>query len=185
MIQDWRRAWGQGDFPFYFVQLASFGTGADWPRLREAQTNALILPATGMAVAIDIGTSNDIHPKNKQEVGRRLALWALRDVHGKPVTVSGPIAGPLGIQGAEMSLSFSFSDGLKTSDGGPLKGFQVAGEDKVFVEATARIQADRVVVSAPGVANPKFVRYAWASDPKCNLVNGAGLPASPFRTDID
>jgi sialate O-acetylesterase len=182
LIRDWRRAWGQGEFPFYFVQLASFGTGADWPGLREAQFKTLELANTGMAVAIDIGTTNDIHPKNKQDVGKRLALWALRDVYRQKVVPSGPLYSGMSTKGSRITLSFEHAAGLKSRDGGPLTGFQIAGSDMNFVEAQARIDGDKVEVWSPMVEIPMAVRYAWASDPKCNLVNGEGLPASPFRT---
>lgn len=185
MIRDWRSRWNQGDFPFYFVQLASFGTNADWPRLREAQTKTLSVGGTGMALAIDIGTSNDIHPKNKQDVGKRLALWALRDVHGQDVEVSGPMFASYVGNGRSIFIAFTHGAGLKSRDGGPILGFQIAGEDKRFVDATATIVSGQVEVSASGVSSPRFVRYAWASDPKNNLVNAAGLPAVPFRTDKD
>ncbi len=185
MIRDWRSAWKQGDFPFYFVQLASFGTNADWPRLREAQTKTLSLPNTGMALAIDIGTSNDIHPKNKQDVGRRLALWALRDVHGQKVEVSGPQYNVTMIRRSLISVQFSNATGMRSRDGGPIIGFQIAGADKKFVDATATVNGTMIALTAPGIDEPRFVRYAWASDPKNNLVNAAGLPAVPFRTDMD
>jgi sialate O-acetylesterase len=182
MVRDWRRAWGQGEFPFYFVQLASFVGNAGWPGLREAQTMTLELPNTGMAVTLDIGDTRDIHPKNKQEVGRRLALWALRDVYRQKVVPSGPLYSGMATNGSKIMVSFEYGEGLRTSDGGELTGFEVAGADGNFVPATARIVGDRVEVSSPQVPVPMQVRYAWASDPKCNLVNGAGLPASPFRT---
>lgn len=183
MIRDWRRAWGQGEFPFYFVQLASFVGNANWPALREAQTMALELPNTGMAVTIDIGATNDIHPKNKQDVGKRLALWALRDVYRQKVTVSGPLFSGMSTSGSRVVVSFDHAQGLKTRDGAALNGFEIAGSDGNFVPATAQIQGERVLVWSENVPVPMSVRYAWASDPKCNLVNGEGLPASPFRTN--
>ena len=183
MIRDWRSAWGQGEFPFYFVQLASFVGNAGWPGLREAQTMALDLPNTGMAVAIDIGETNDIHPKNKQDVGKRLALWALRDVYRQKVVVSGPLYAGMSTKGSRIEISFEHGAGLKTRDGGAVMGFQIAGADMNFVEAQARIEGDRVVVWNTMVEVPMAVRYGWASDPKLNLVNAEGLPASPFRTD--
>jgi sialate O-acetylesterase len=183
MIRDWRRAWGQGEFPFYFVQLASFVGNAGWPGLREAQSLALDLPNTGMAVAIDIGQTNDIHPKNKQDVGKRLALWALRDVHRQKVVVSGPLYSGMSTSGSRVTLTFEHAAGLRSRDSGPLTGFEVAGADGNYVPASALVQGERVVVWSENVPVPMAVRYAWASDPKCNLVNGEGLPASPFRTD--
>ena len=183
MIRDWRRSWGQGDFPFYFVQLASFVGNDGWPGLREAQAMALDLDNTGMAVAIDIGDTNDIHPKNKQEVGRRLALWALRDVYKLKLVVSGPLFSGMATKGAKIEISFDYGVGLKTTDGAPPMGFEIAGADGNFVAATAQVVGDKLVVWSPMVELPMAVRYAWASDPKLNLVNAAGLPASPFRTD--
>ncbi len=183
MIRDWRRAWGQGEFPFYFVQLASFVGNPGWPGLREAQLKTLDLPNTGMAVTIDIGATNDIHPKNKQDVGKRLALWALRDVYKQKVVPSGPLFAGMATRGSRIELTFEHDLGMRSKDGENLTGFQIAGADKNFVEAQARIEGGKVVVWSPMVEIPMAVRYAWASDPKCNLVNAEGLPASPFRTD--
>lgn len=190
LIQDWRRAWGRGDFPFLFVQLANFmktlpePSESAWAELREAQSMALSLPKTGMAVAIDIGEADDIHPKNKQEVGRRLALAALAIAYGKDVVYSGPLYESMSIEGNRIRLRFKHVDGgLVAKDGEGLKGFAIAGEDRKFVWAEARIEGDTVVVSSPQVPNPVAVRYAWADNPVCNLYNRAGLPASPFRTD--
>jgi len=190
LIRDWRSHWGEGDFPFLFVQLANFmqpkplpGDDA-WAELREAQLMALSLPNTGMAVAIDIGDANDIHPKNKQEVGRRLALNALGLVYGRDVEYSGPIYKSMRIEGNKIRLAFEHTDGgLTTPNNDKLTGFAVAGEDSIFTWAEADIDGDTVVVSSPYVANPVAVRYAWAANPVCNLYNKAGLPASPFRTD--
>ncbi len=190
MIQDWREAWAQGDFPFLFVQLANFmavkpepGESA-WAELREAQTMTLSLPKTGMAVAIDIGDANDIHPRNKQDVGKRLALNALAIAYGKKVVYSGPIYERMKREGNAIRLYFKHVDGgLTTPNGEPLKGFAIAGADRKFVWAEARIEGNTVVVSSPQVPEPVAVRYAWADNPVCNLYNRAGLPASPFRTD--
>jgi sialate O-acetylesterase len=186
MIRDWRERFDQGDFPFLFVQLANFKTKEKltWPELREAQSLALRLPNTAMAVAIDIGDAEDIHPRNKQEVGRRLALAALARTYGEDCTWCGPLYGGSATEGARVRIRFNHAaGGLRTADGGPLRGFEVAGADRRFVAAAARIDGDSVVVDADGVAAPLAVRYAWRDDPSCNLVNGAGLPASPFRTD--
>ena len=184
MIRDWRKAWGIGDFPFYFVQLANFVGNPGWPGLREAQFCTLDLPNTGMAVTIDIGNHSDIHPKNKQEVGRRLALWAQRDVyHEKNLVVSGPLYSGMETKGSKIVLSFDYANGLKSKDGGPLVGFEIAGADGNYVEANAVIDGNKVVVSSPSVTVPISVRYAWAPDPKQNLTNAAGLPASPFTTE--
>jgi sialate O-acetylesterase len=190
MIRDWRTQWGQGDFPFLFVQLANYMQRNSepvedaWAELREAQAMALQEPNTGMAVAIDIGDALDIHPGNKQEVGRRLALNALARVYDQDVPFSGPMYSSMEIQGNRIVLSFDYVlDGLSTSDNTPLKGFSICGEDRKFVWANAKITDNKVQVSAPGISNPIAVRYAWSSNPACNLVNSAGLPASPFRTD--
>ena len=195
MIRDWRSAWGQGDFPFYFVQLAAFGTGADWPRLREAQTKTLALPNTGMALAIDIGNTTDIHPKNKQDVGKRLALWAMRDVFGQNVEVSGPRFVRAELRNSSLLVTLNHAQGIKTTDANAILGFEVAGADKKFFPAKATFAQVQfsgppgvykaVMVSSDSVKAPLYVRYAWSSDPKVNLINGAGLPALPFRTDTD
>lgn len=188
MIEDWRRAWGNPDMPFLFVQLANFmerkpdPAPSAWAELREAQTKTLCLPNTAMALAIDIGDAQDIHPTNKQEVGRRLALGALKIAYGRPVEHSGPVYESMEVAGKEVRLRFAHADGL-TAQGGPLKGFAVAGPDGVFTWADARIEGNEVVVSAPAVETPVAVRYAWADNPEANLYNGAGLPAVPFRTD--
>ncbi len=189
MIQVWRQRWGIGEFPFLFVQLANYmkrydePTDSNWAALREAQLDTLELPHTGMAVAIDIGDGENIHPTNKQEVGRRLGLIAQATVYYQDVDYSGPIPG--GAQGEEgrVRLTFRFAEGMKTTDGGKPKGFAIAGEDRKFVWADAEIQGDHVLVSSPSVPKPSAVRYAWADNPEGNLVNGANLPASPFRTD--
>lgn len=190
MINDWRKAWGQGPFSFYFVQLANFRErqtepgDSEWAELREAQTMTLALKNTGMAVTIDIGDADDIHPKNKQDVGKRLALNALAKDYDKDMVYSGPMYKAMRIWKGKAILSFSHTHGgLTTSDSGPVKGFALAGNDRKFVWADAVIKDKHVVVSSPQVPDPVAVRYAWASNPDCNLVNGAGLPASPFRTD--
>ncbi|MBN1349282.1 9-O-acetylesterase [candidate division KSB1 bacterium] len=190
MITDWRSHWGQGDFPFLFVQLANFGKlksePADdaWAELREAQLMTLSLPNTGMALAIDIGEAFDIHPKNKQEVGRRLALNALGRVYGKNIVFSGPIYKSMKVEANTIRLTFDHIDGgLSIQNGSALKGFAIAGHDSVFHWANARIDGETVVVSHPQIAEPVAVRYGWAMNPVCNLYNKAGLPASPFRTD--
>jgi len=188
MIQDWRRAWGQGDFPFLFVQLAGFvqdwSPKTTWAELREAQLMTLSLPKTGMAVAADIGDPYDIHPKNKQEVGRRLALAAQAIAYGKDVVYSGPIYESKTVEGNTIRLRFKHVTGGLTAKGGkPLKGFEVASEDRKFVPAQANIEGNTVVVRSDKVPRPVAVRYAWADYPACSLYNGTGLPASPFRTD--
>ena len=183
MIRDWREAWGQGDFPFYYVQLATFRGNEWWPILRESQNAVLTMPNTGVAVTTDIGNPNDIHPKNKTDVGRRLARWALRDIYKQDIVVCGPLLAGMKTVGNKIEISFDHAGGLKSRDGEALTGFQIAGADQNFVAATAKIVGDKVVVSAPGVTMPKAVRFGWSSIVETNLVNGVGLPASPFRTD--
>ena len=190
LIKSWRAEWQEGEFPFYFVQLANFmaakpePSDSAWAELREAQSLTLKVPATGQAVIIDIGEAGDIHPKNKQDVGKRLALWALAKTYGKDVVYSGPMYKSHEIQGDKVVLSFDcVGGGLVAKGGATLKGFAIAGSDKKFVWAEARIEGDKVVVSSPKVKSPVAVRYAWADNPECNFCNQAGLPASPFRTD--
>jgi sialate O-acetylesterase len=191
LIQCWREAWGQGDFYFYFVQLANFmavqtdpNEASAWAELREAQTMTLSLPNTGMAVTIDIGEANDIHPKNKQDVGFRLAQWALAQIFKRDIVYSGPLYESMTVEGNKIRLRFKHvGSGLVARDGGELKGFAIAGEDRKFVWAKAQIDGDTVVVWADEVPKPVAVRYAWANNPVCNLYNKEGFPASPFRTD--
>ncbi len=184
LVTDWRTRWGY-EFPFAWAQLPNFGgPGRDWPAVREAMLNTLALPRTGMGINIDIGDEKDIHPKNKQEVGRRLSLWALGTVYGRKVpATSGPLPAGHEVRGGEVVLKFKHADGGLVARGGALQGFVVAGEDRQWKPAQARIAGDRVIVSSPDVAKPVAARYAWENFPTCNLYNGAGLPASPFRTD--
>ncbi len=188
MITDWRKQWAQGDFPFYFVQLANFQAKTDqpgdsaWAELREAQTMTLKLQNTGQAVIIDIGDDKDIHPKNKQDVGKRLAQWALKKDYGRDVEDSGPLFDSIQVEGDAVRVNFTHASGL-TAKGDKLTSFAVAGEDKKFVWADAKIEGNSVVVKSPAVAKPVAVRYGWANNPDANLYNGAGLPASPFRSD--
>ena len=187
MIRNWRSVWGY-DFPFYFVQLPNWRarqetpSESDWAELREAQAMTLREPGTGMAIAIDLG-GEDLHPRNKVEVGQRLASLALANVYGKQIMPSGPLFDRFKVKGDKVRISFKYGKGLKTSDGGPVKGFAIAGADRKFVWADARIEGDTVVVSSPTVLKPLAVRYAWADNPLVNLYNKAGLPVSPFRTD--
>ncbi|MFC0517708.1 sialate O-acetylesterase [Mucilaginibacter angelicae] len=190
MINGWRGIWNEGKFPFYFVQLANWQKRAadpipsDWAELREAQAKALELPNTGMAVAADLGETDNIHPKNKQEVGRRLALVALDKTYHISQPYSGPMYKSQKIAGDQIELSFNFTDGgLKAQGGETMQGFAIAGDDMKFHWATAVIKGDKVIVSSPDVKSPVAVRYAWANNPVITLYNGAGLPASPFRTD--
>jgi sialate O-acetylesterase len=189
MIRNWRDDWGQGDFPFGFVQLANFMARkpepgqSNWAELRDAQTKTLALPNTGMAVIIDIGDEKDIHPKNKQDVGKRLAAWAQAKVYGKPIVYSGPMFEALKVEGTSARVTFKHAGGGLVAKGEVLKGFAIAGEDGKFVWADAKIDGATVVVSSPKVEKPAAVRYAWADNPECNLYNKEGFPASPFRTD--
>ena len=190
MIMSWRRAWAHGglagselpEFPFLFVQLANFmarqaePTESNWAELREAQLMTLEMPHTGMAIAIDVGDATDIHPKNKQEVGRRLALNAEASVYFQDQEFSGPIFGGAQVEDGKIRLSFRNAEGMKSQDGGPLKGFAIAGEDHAFHWADAEIQGDHIIVSSKDVPAPASARYAWADNPECNLINAAGLP---------
>jgi sialate O-acetylesterase len=184
LVNDWRSRWGY-EFPFAWAQLPNFaGEGRDWPTVREAMQKTLSIPKTGMGINIDIGEKKDIHPKNKQEVGRRLSLWALGTVYGKDViATSGPLLDGYETKGSEIVLSFIHTNGGLSAKDGSLQGFVIAGEDRQWKKATARIDGDKVIVSSTEVPKPTAVRYAWENFPDCNLFNGAGLPASPFRTD--
>ena len=192
LIQDWRRHWGQGDFPFYFVQLPNFKAPSDdpnadsaWAVLRESQRETLAVTNTGMAVAIDIGEASDIHPKNKWDAGRRLALAALDQTYAKPVAGRSPLPEHVTCDGRRVRIRFKHAaDGLTTRDGGPVKGFALAGADGKFVWAEAVIAAESVLVECAQVPEPRAVRYAWGGNPVCNLTGGNGLPASPFRADV-
>ncbi len=188
MIRDWRTHWGIGDFPFYYVQLAPFRYGNRaypecLPELWEAQLQTLSLPNTGMAVTTDIGNIKDIHPTNKQEVGRRLALWALANIHGKQVVYSGPLYESCTVEGNTIRIKFRHAEDGLVCKGDRLTHFTIAGEDQKFVPAEAVIDGSTVVVSSPQVAKPVAVRFAWEETAEPNLFNKAGLPASPFRTD--
>lgn len=189
LINGWRAVWNQGDFPFYFVQLAPFtyGGGASpyfLPEIWEAQTATLALANTGMAVTTDIGNLRDIHPRNKQEVGRRLALWALAKTYGREdITYSGPLYKSMAVDGNTIRLNFnSIGSGLMARDSEPLTWFEIAGEDKNFVKADATIEGDTIVVSSDAVTQPVAARFGWHQTAEPNLVNKEGLPASPFRT---
>lgn len=192
LINDWRKQWKQDTLPFLFVQLPGFmdmsylPSESQWAALREAQLKTLAVPNTGMAVAIDLGEWNDIHPDNKKDVGVRLALIARRKVYGeKDLVASGPLLQSQVIEGNKIVLSFAETgSGLVSHDGEPLSQFAIAGADKKFVWAKATIEGDKVIVWSEEVINPMYVRYAWADNPDgANLYNKEGLPASPFRTD--
>lgn len=186
LITHWRKEFSDETLPFYFVQLANFNRKGDaskvqWAYQREAQASALKLPNTGMAVAIDIGDPGDIHPKNKQEVGRRLALIALALTYEKGGEYAGPIFQFAQPDGAAMKATFSHADGLKLLENAG--GFEVAGNDQVFHVATARVEGSNVLASSPAVKSPVAIRYAWQNNPTVSLYNVAGLPAAPFRSD--
>lgn len=188
MIRQWRTDFAQGDLPFFFVQLANLnrnadGTGEQWAWQRQAQTAALALPATGMAVTIDIGEADDIHPKNKQEVGRRLALLALRRTHGRDLVDEGPVAGTAVRAGQTVRVAFTSAAGLRSVDES-LPGFELAGADGFFHAATARIEGESIILESAAVAEPVAVRYAWHNNPPAPLFNADGLPAAPFRREL-
>jgi sialate O-acetylesterase len=199
LIRGWREAWRLGDFPFYYVQLAPYnypfnnlqaapGDVPDQvllPHIWEAQTNALSIPNTGMAVVTDIANLNDIHPLNKKDVGHRLALWARAKTYGeKDLVFSGPLYKSMSVEDGAVRIAFDFTGGgLTANDGLPLRWFEVAGDDRVFYRAVAEIKGDTVVVRSSRVPAPKAVRFGWNQLAVPNLANREGLPASPFRTD--
>jgi len=202
MISDWREKWHQGDFPFLYVQLPNYRppqnqpSEGGWAYLREAQLMTLALPNTGMAITIDVGDANDLHPKDKLDVGLRLAQDAKHVAYGQDVVYSGPLYDSMKIEGNKIRVAFKDTgSGLQmstqpwTPPGAPvpapteLTGFAIAGADKNWVWAQAKIDGNTVLISSDQVASPVAVRYGWASDPPCNLYNKEGLPASPFRTD--
>jgi sialate O-acetylesterase len=197
LILGWRYEFGKAqgvtrddsEFPFLFVQLPNYQarvaepTDSYWAVIREAQAGALEIPRTGMATTIDLGEPNNIHPTNKQDVGHRLALAALAQVYFQEIEFSGPLYGGMQVEDDKIRLSFSNSTGMKSKDGGPLKGFALAGADKKFVWADAKLEGDHVIVSNAAIKEPVAVRYAWADNPEGNLVNEGGLPAAPFRSD--
>jgi lysophospholipase L1-like esterase len=212
LMQDWRQQWQQGDFPFYYCQLANYRQKTDqpgesvWADLREAQAKTLSVPNTGMAVLIDTGESEDIHPQSKQVAGERLARIALAKTYGRDVVDSGPVYTSMKVEGSAIRLHFDHLGGslvakevpttydvmrkagkaaplVRNSPHSQLEGFAICGADKKWVWADAKIDGDTVMVSSTQVATPIAVRYAWADNPSCNLYNHAGLPASPFRTD--
>lgn len=184
LIQDWRAAWTQGNFPFLFVQIANYHTGPDdhWPEVREAQRQALQLANTAMVVTIDIGDPQNIHPTDKQDVGYRLALAARAVAYHEHLEDSGPLYHSMSRDGATLHLYFDHADEGLMMKGQQLQGFEIAGLDGKFVPATARIDGATVVLSSPSVEKPTQARYGWSGDPVCNLFNKAGLPASPFHT---
>lgn len=190
LVGGWRKSWGIGDFPFYYVQLAPLNWGGkpvdQLPEIWEAQTAALRIPNTGMAVTNDIGNIGDAHPRNKQDVGKRLANWALNKTYGRPDTpTSGPLYRSMKIEGTQIRIEFDYADdGLTTRDGVPPTWFTIAGTDGNFLPATAIIDGNSVVVSNSQVLQPTAVRFAWHQIAEPNLMNRTGLPVSAFRTDM-
>lgn len=191
LVQQWRTAWNQDTLPFLYVQLPGFmefnylPEESNWAMMREAQLEALDIPNSALAVAIDLGEWNDIHPDNKKDVGERLAISAMKLSYGEEIVHSGPLFKNAVIEQNKIIISFDHTGGgLITNDGEPPGNFAIAGADKKFVWATARIEGNTIVVSSEQVTNPLYVRYAWADNPtQPNLYNREGLPASPFRTD--
>jgi sialate O-acetylesterase len=193
MVEDWREKWGVGDFPFLFVQLANFmkanasPSESGWAELREEQRKCLLIKNTGMAVAIDVGEWNDLHPLNKKDVGERLALLARKIAYGeKDLVACGPLYRSAKLENGRVKIEFSsIGSGLAIKNGNELKHFAIAGKDKKFIWAKAEIEGDSVVVWNDEITNPAFVRYAWADNPEAaNLCNKEGLPASPFEAEI-
>lgn len=184
LVNDWREHWAQGDFPFAWVQLPNFHNERflGWCEVRESMLKSLAVPHTGMAICLDLGDPKDIHPQKKQEVGRRLGLWALAKVYGQNIAWSGPLPKAQQFENGTAVWTFEHAEGLKARDG-QMEGFELAGDDQIFHAATAKIEGEKIIVTSPEVKAPIAVRYAWKDDPKANLVNGAGLPASPFRSD--
>ena len=190
LIRDWRKQWGIGEFPFLFVQLSNANaresepSESAWSELREAQLLALEVPNTAMAVTIDLGEADDVHFKNKQEVGRRLSLSALKLAYGHDIGHSGLLYDSMEIRDGKAYISFKPGNSSPViPDSGPLKGFAVARKDSVFMWADAEIKGNKVVVWSDNEPDPVAVRYAWGNNPECNLYDKTGLPASPFRTD--
>jgi sialate O-acetylesterase len=209
LVTTWRQHWGEGDFPFYAVQLAALKNNSNNPRVREQQAAILSVPNTGLAVTVDIGDSANVHPKNKEALCDRLSRIALANVYGKKMEFSGPVYAGMKVEGDAIRISFTHADGLTThypgglyahvsappnpastaevpaANDGPLKWFQIAGADGKYIDAQATIDGKTVVVRSPDVAAPTEVRYAWDNYPYgANLYNSAGLPAVPFRTNI-
>lgn len=189
LIADWRTRWGQGDFPFAWVQLPNFkapqtqpAETSGWVLVQEGMLKTLSVPHTGMAITIDVGEEKDIHPKDKQTVGQRLAQWALATVYDKDLIPMGPIYRSAAIDGSKVVIEFDYAEGLHAADD-KVKGFAIAGADRVFAHANARIDGHKVIVSSDQVSQPVSVRYAWAANPVFSLYNAADIPASPFRTD--
>jgi len=186
LIKDWRGRWGEGDFPFYLVQLPGQQNISNNPRIREEQASVLSVPNTAMAVTIDTGEAKNVHPKNKEPLGDRLTRIALANTYGRKIEYYGPMYEAMKVEGGAIRVSFTHLGGGLTAKGDLLKGFQIAGADQKFVDADAKIDGDTLVISSAQVTAPVAVRYAWDDYPEgmgCNLYNAAGLPAAPFRSD--
>ncbi|MGZ4789588.1 MAG: sialate O-acetylesterase, partial [Terriglobales bacterium] len=186
LIRDWRQHWGEGEFPFLFVQISNFKStpGEDWPTIREGQRQALALRHTGMAVTIDIGNPDDVHPVDKLDVGHRLALIARAGVYGEPIEYSGPLFRQLVREPNGLRVLFDHVGTGLVAKGPALTSFEVAGTDGKFQPAEARIDGNTVVVTSGALPEPVAVRYGWANSPDCNLFNKEGLPASPFAASL-
>jgi sialate O-acetylesterase len=184
LIQDWRRQWRQGDFPFFFVQIANFkgGSTALWPVVREAQRRTLALKNTGMAVTIDVGDVTNVHPSDKQTVSARLSVAARAIAYGASVEYTGPAFRQTSVENGSIRVWFDHAGGLSAKAGEP-QGFEIAGHDHNYLPASARIDGQAIVLSNPQIANPEYVRYGWANAPTLNLYNSAGLPMSPFTSE--
>jgi len=184
LVTDWRKLWGQPDLPFYAVQLAALDNNSNNPQVREWQSEILKIPHTGLAVTIDIGDPKDVHPHNKAPLGDRLSRLALANVYGRQIEFSGPRYESMVVEDAALRLKFSHRGGGLVAKGGALAAFEIAGSDGKYEAAEAVIDGDSVVVTSTAVPKPTVARYAWSNFPEgANLYNGAGLPASPFRTD--
>ncbi len=185
LVKQWRAEWGEGDFPFYSVQLPPLKNASNNPMVREGQAQLLRLRNTGMAVTLDVGDPTNVHPKDKEPVGDRLSRIALANVYGRKTEFTGPVYVGSKVEGSSIVVSFSHADGIR-GKGGPLQWFQVAGSDGAYVDAIAELRGSTVVVHSDNVPAPVSVRYAWDNYPQgANLVNGAGLPAAPFRSDSE
>ena len=183
LVTQWRKLWGESNFPFYVVQLPGQQNVSNNPLIREQQAKILSLPNTEMAVVLDTSEAHNVHPKNKEPLGDRLSKIALANAYGRKIEFSGPVYASSKVEGSAIRVKFTHAAGLMAK-GGPLKWFQIAGADQKFVDADAKIVGDSVVVSSPQVSAPVAVRYAWDNYPDtANLYNGAGLQAAPFRTD--
>ncbi len=187
LIADWRTHWQEGNFPFLFVQISSFKAGhsENWPAIREAQRRTLSIVNTGMAVTIDVGDPGNVHPSDKQSVGARLALAARALAYGEKIEYSGPLFRRVSTEDHSIRVWFDDASGGLSAKGGPLAGFEVAGDDRKFVSATASLDGGSVLVTSATVGRPKYVRYGWESVPNANLFNAAGLPASPFTSESE